>query len=390
MFDPKYKEFANETELRYLEAYERLGSVTKVARELGVQRQSVQSAFRSLRKRAAKAGFAPKHDMTHTVPEGFGVSKVSTLYNEEGQVKAQWVQSKPEDVHREELFHATVEALAAQLPRMPAVEQPTLVYTNLLNLYTITDYHVGALAWHQEGGADWDLRIAERTLNSTFGVMIDQAPRAYTGMIAILGDFLHSDGLLPVTPSSGHVLDQDGRFSKIVAASVNLIRYTVQRALEKHQKVVLLLAEGNHDMASSVWLRTLFKALYEYEPRVEVIDTPLPYYAYQHGRTMLAFHHGHLAKNANLPLIFAAQYPVMWGDTVKRYCHTGHRHHIDEKEYNGMLVTQHSTLAARDAYAARGGWMSERQAMAITYHDVHGQVARSIVTPEMLSVDPTL
>ena len=42
------------------------------------------------------------------------------------------------------------------------------------------------------------------------------------------------------------------------------------------------------------------------------------------------------------------------------------------------------TIAARDAYAARGGWLSERQAAAITYHDEFGEVARTIITPEML------
>lgn len=50
-----------------------------------------------------------------------------------------------------------------------------------------------------------------------------------------------------------------------------------------------------------------------------------------------------------------------------------------------MTVIQHSTLAARDAYAARGGWMSERHVTSITYSDKYGQVARNTVTPEMLS-----
>jgi hypothetical protein len=59
---------------------------------------------------------------------------------------------------------------------------------------------------------------------------------------------------------------------------------------------------------------------------------------------------------------------------------------VEEKEHAGMMVVQHSTLASRDAYAARGGWMSERQCTAITYHTEFGQVCRSTVTPEMLAV----
>ena len=62
----------------------------------------------------------------------------------------------------------------------------------------------------------------------------------------------------------------------------------------------------------------------------------------------------------------------------------GHRHHVEEKEHSGMTVIQHSTLTARDAYAARGGWFSERQATSITYHKQWGQVERHTVTPEML------
>jgi hypothetical protein len=127
----------------------------------------------------------------------------------------------------------------------------------------------------------------------------------------------------------------------------------------------------------------MFRALYENEPRVTVIDSEMPYYVYQHGQTMLAFHHGHLKKKDDLPILFASQFPKVWGNTTKRYAHTGHMHHVDEKEHSGITVIQHPTLSARDAYAARGGWISERAATVITYHERFGQVARNTVVPEM-------
>ncbi len=119
-----------------------------------------------------------------------------------------------------------------------------------------------------------------------------------------------------------------------------------------------------------------------------MIDGELPYYIWSHGKVMLAFHHGHMKKMEGLPLLFASQFPKVWGDAAVRIAHTGHRHHGQEqsKEYSGMTVIQHPTLAARDAYAARGGWMSERSVTAITYHSAYGQVARTTVTPEMLLV----
>ena len=51
-----------------------------------------------------------------------------------------------------------------------------------------------------------------------------------------------------------------------------------------------------------------------------------------------------------------------------------------------MKVTQHSTLATRDAHASRHGWHSIRQCVAITYHSDFGKVCENVVTPEMLEL----
>jgi hypothetical protein len=240
------------------------------------------------------------------------------------------------------------------------------------------------LAWNREGGADWDLKIAEKILAGCFDHLVAGSPAARVGIVNQLGDFLHIDGFLPITPKNQNILDADSRFPKIVQVTVRVLRRLVNLALQKHEIVQVYMHEGNHDPASSVWLREMFCALYENEPRVKVGDSPLPYVAYQHGKTMLAFHHGHLSKNDKLPLLMAAQFSDIWGATKKRYCLVGHRHHIDEKEHAGMTVIQHPTLAARDAFAARGGWVSERQASAITYHEEYGEVGRNTVIPEMI------
>jgi len=321
------------------------------------------------------------------VAPGQMLKGTSTLYKD-GQPVLQWVKTRADAVQMEEFMRAAAAAMAEGLPRTRPAKAPRATLDKLASVYTLTDSHVGALCWHRENLAadgDWDLAIAERTLTGCFEHMVKASPPARVGIVAQLGDFLHSDGLEAKTPTSGHILDQDGRFPKVVQSAIRILRRVIGFALERHEKVVVLMAEGNHDLASSVWLRAMFKALYENEPRVEVIDSELPYYVYQHGETMLAWHHGHLKKNDQLPLLFAAQFPKVWGGTTRRYAHTGHRHHFEEKEHSGMTVVQHSTLAARDAYAARGGWMSERQCTAITYHSEFGQVCRNTVIPEMLA-----
>jgi hypothetical protein len=384
MMDAQLASFATVRELEYLEALEKHGSVIRAAKALGVVRGSIQGAMANLRKRAALRGYAPECDMTKTVPDGFKVKGVSTFYGEDGKPKGQWVKSSADDERRQEMIRAAFEAMAQDLPRLGASLPIPGCDDRLATVYTLTDSHVGMLAWAREAGADWDLAIAERTLSACFARMVESSPAARVGFVNQLGDFLHSDGLLPVTPTSGHILDQDGRYTKLVETAVRILRRVVDLALTKHERVVVLMAEGNHDMASSVWLRTMFKALYENEPRITVDDSALPYYAYVHGEVLLGFHHSHLKKNPGLPILFAAQFAKEWGGTRHRYIHTGNLHHVEEKEHCGAIVFQHPTLAARDAYAARGGWHAGRGMNAISYHDKHGEVGRITVRPEMI------
>jgi len=323
--------------------------------------------------------------MVHAVPDPFIVKGVSTMYDKDGNVCAQWVKSRLDDEKLQAAIRESIDAMMTETPRAKPVASPTKCVAELCNLYTITDYHIGMKSWAPETGADWDLDIAERMLVDAFTHAVKTSPKAAIGLVTQLGDFMHFDSLMPVTPTSGHLLDADSRYSKVVRTATRVLRLVIDLALAHHERVIVVMAEGNHDTASSVWLRHIFSLLYENEPRVKVIDSESPFYAYQHGNTMLAFHHGHLVKKPQIPLLFATRYPQMWGNTTKRYCHTGHMHHVDEKEHPGMKVIQHATLAAPDAYASRNGYDSEREITTITYHAKFGQVARNTVCPEMLT-----
>lgn len=362
------------------------GSIRKASAALGLNFTSVHATIDVVRRRAATLGHSPAHDMTRTVPDGFVVKGVSTFYNKEGKAAGQWVKSRLEESAARQALQIAIAELAKATPRAKPLAKPKgQQAAELCNLYTLTDCHVGMRAWGRETGADWDLKIAEQTLVDAVRHMIAAAPPAETGIVAQLGDWLHFDSLSAITPTSGHILDADSRFGMVVEVSIRILRDIIDLALQRHSKVVVLMAEGNHDMASAVWLRHVFKLLYEREPRVHVIDSELPYYVYQHGQTMLAWHHGHLAKLERLPQIIAAEFAPVWGATTRRYCHTGHMHHALEREHDGIDIIQHPTMAARDAYASRHGWQAKRQITAITYHVRHGQVARHTVTPEMLT-----
>lgn len=383
--DEALKQWATPLQAKYIDKTNELGSARKAAMFFGVDSSAVQTAIRSVERKAARAGYSPDHDMTHTVPEGYVVKGVSTYYNGDGVITGQWVKSSADDLAREAAVKAAYQAMASELPKVKPVPAPADTSPALLNLFTFSDYHLGMRSEARISGEPWNIGLAERLLSQSFDYMIGAAPKASVAFINQLGDFLHHDALLPVTPTHGHVLDADCSLPTMAEAAVRVLRRMIDRALATHEKVVVLLAEGNHDLVSSVWLRLLFRTLYENEPRVEVINSETPYYAYQHGRTMLAFHHGHLSKNEALPLLFATRFSAMWGATEHRYAHCGHKHHKRDNEHSGMDVLQHPTLATADAHSNRGGWDAKRRAFAITYHAKEGETAVQTVTPGMIA-----
>lgn len=381
--DPQLFDHATQRQREVLEAYEAHGSGPAAASALGTHRTYPDKVLRDVKRKAALKGYAPGHIDTGTAP-GFDLKYIKVHRDADGRVKQTWECQAPDAERLLEGLREAVEGMAGEIAPCAPIAAPTAVLSDLLTLYTFTDYHVGMLAWRKEGGADWDLAIAESMGIKAMAALTAGSPSSGRAIVNIQGDFLHFDGLSAVTPQHGHVLDADGRFGKVVDVAIRLIRHLVAQALAKHEHVTLLICEGNHDLASSLWLRKLFAALYENEARIAVHDSELPYYAIEHGKTLLGFHHGHLRKNAQLPALFAAQFREAWGRCPKVYIHTGHRHHKEVKAETGAEVYQHPTLAARDAYAARGGWWSEREITALHYSARYGYAGANNVTPEML------
>lgn len=326
---------------------------------------------------------APLGDVDPGAPlPGFAYKRVSTLANGAGETVLEWKIQSPEAAQRHAAAVAAYAEMAKELPRIEPTPAPAFTDADLCATYTLTDAHIGMLAWRREGGADWDLPIAERVIVGCFAEAVRANPPTETAILNQLGDLLHYDSLSAVTPTSGHILDADGRFTKMVEVAVRVLRRIIGLLLEKHARVHLVLAEGNHDMASSVWLRTMFRALYENEPRITVDDSALPFYLHEFGDVMQVFHHSHLVKFDKIGAKVPAMFPESWGRTRFRYVHTGNYHHRREKDEDGVEVIQHPTMAARDAYAARGAWFAGRAMLVIVYHRNKGEVWRQTFRAE--------
>lgn len=376
-------EVATDRERRIVEALELHGSHSKAAEAIGCAKSNISDALNGLKKRAARLGIAPGHWDSGTAP-GYRVGKVTVQRkNEDGTFR--WERHSPEAVSLEAVMDRCDERLK-DYPRFAPVPGPTPGHATLTNLLGLFDLHIGEKISSDDPDGRWDIATAKETIARSVSHALRSAPRAKRLVLCFGGDAGHYDSLKPVTPKSRHVLNSDGDADDMVEAVLDVAISTIDLALTTHEEVHLVWMEGNHDEFSSIWMRKLLARIYADEPRLTVVQSRVAYYALRFGKVMLCFHHGHGSKLTELAGKFAAMFREMWGQSVYAYAHAGHQHHIHEKEKDGMIATQHPTLAPSDDYALSKGLISKRGCMLITYDDNFGEVARSTVRPEMLGV----
>ena len=338
------------------------------AKKLGMSKQGVQAAVNAVKLKLAKNGIGDSMDLSGHVLPGQYVKGVSTLIDSDGKEKIRWVKTDVDKEHQEQVMKAAIEAMCEDIKPLKAVKAPKKTAEDLLNMFLITDYHMGMYAWKEETrGIDWDIKKAETILYSWFSAAIIESPDAHTAIFAQLGDFLHWDGLDAKTPNSGHPLDADTRIQKVIRVCIRVIRRIITLLLTKHKKVHVIMAEGNHDEVGSAWLREFLSVLYENEPRVTVDISAFPYYGFKWGDTSLFFHHGHKRNGKQLVEALTTHFRELIGNTKYSYAHKGHLHSKEVITVGPMQLTQHTTLSPNDAYSGKLGFGDGMKAEVITY-----------------------
>ena len=249
----------------------------------------------------------------------------------------------------------------------------------LCTFYNIVDHHLAMMAWGQETGEEYDLRIGIDRLTESMATLVQAAPKSGTAVVLNLGDFFHSHDDSATTKQSGHNLDVDGRHYKVLLAGVELTVACIDMAAEKHSKVVYRALRGNHDDGPHAALTIALYHHYRNCDNVEIEINASDFFSYQWGRNMVCGHHGDKAKAERLVLHMADHWPEMWGATHWRFLWTGHIHHDSAKDIGGVSWESFRTLAPKDAYAASHAYSSRQTMAAITLHKDFGEVLRNKV-----------
>jgi hypothetical protein len=220
----------------------------------------------------------------------------------------------------------------------------------------IWDAHLGAYAWRDEVGADWDVDIAtNRVLNSVDDMIEELKPYPIGKVLMPVGnDFLHFDNARLRTTTGEHHLDVDSRFARVYTAGLKCLCYMVQRAAEEFGNVEVIYVPGNHDFVLSYTLCAVLAHRFLWDERVKVDLGANPRKFRLNGGVLLGFDHGARTAPNQLALTFAQQAIEYWSASTYREIQVGDKHQKWEKMYegvvptNGVLIRRHPSLCNVD------------------------------------------
>ena len=325
---------------------------------------------------------APLGRKTPIITKGFAIKGVSTLRDGRGRTLVEWTKTR-EEPSAEDAVAAIKKAFENYEPSAPARPLRDALYYEYLTLYPLPDLHLGMFGWGKETeGPDWDLKIAQREIGAAQQKVVERTTESRYAVVLVGGDATHADTNRNMTADSGHILQVDGRYDKVVEVTQQTTVRQVELCLDRHSDVEVRVLRGNHDEHTSVAIAHFLKAWYRNDPRVTVDTSPSLFWHRRFGKVMLASTHGHEAKPAQMPMIMAARYPEVWGATKHRYAHTFHVHHSAklQDEIGGVIVETHQAPIPHDAWHAGMGYLSGRSLCSIAYDPEHGESARTRVS----------
>lgn len=211
-------------------------------------------------------------------------------------------------------------------PRKTYVSAPLKVNKNLptvCGVMSLQDIHFG-----KEGNNTIDLDF-----ESAIEDLIQRASVSHHIEVlyfVIGGDLINMDTFAGTT-TSGTPLDNSMKATDAYIQAFDCMQWAVVNLANYCDKLKVVYLPGNHDRLSSFHLAHALSKSIE-GPNIEWDVEYAERKAYVWGENFNAFEHGDV-KSKSTPLVYATEFPYMWGHTKFRTLFTGHYHQNKKVEY---------------------------------------------------------
>jgi hypothetical protein len=325
----------------------------------------IVSQYRAIKKESNDLGLDDS-DVKH----GWLKSKTASLFFKNPNFK------ENEEENYEKVRESILKDIEAHLPKYELFERKDCRDSHLL-VIDPADVHIGKLCESFETGEEYNNQIAvQRVLEGVQGIL-DKTKGFHIDKILFIGgnDILHIDSPRRTT-TSGTPQDTDGMWYSNFLIAKQLYVEIIEKLLTVAD-VHFTFNPSNHDYVHGFFLADVIRTWFK-DCKQITFDCSISHRkAYRYGLNLIGTTHGDGAKNQDLPLLMATEFPLEWAATKHRYVYTHHVHHKFSKDYIGVTVESLRSPSGSDSWHHRNGYQHAPKAVeGFLHHPIQGQVAR--------------
>jgi len=388
--DPALKEWADDGGKELIDNINVYGGYRAAARALNATHTVLIRRVQVIEKRAALAGYSPRHGMTETVPEPFMLKARSVLRKTDWNTgeKRELLAWDKSNVDEERKVEIIKEGIAAFMEGFGAAVIPPFACpdpcADVIPWIQIGDAHIGMLAHEAEAGANFNIEIAEREICAAFRMIIEDIKPCERLVINDLGDSTHFENTEKQTAASRHALDGE-RPRLMIRAISRIMRFVIDLALTKARTVDVIVNQGNHSRFGDFWMNEMLNVAYGSTDRVNVLDNESVFIGYRMGNTLVMVHHSDKCSVDRLADVMMEDFKQDFAETEFHYIDIGHIHHkMTSKEKGGCVIESWNTLARGDKWHREKGYRA-RQSMSVVFRSrTYGEVYRRLLPIKMI------
>jgi len=263
------------------------------------------------------------------------------------------------------------------------------------------DLHIGRLAYGNETGDSYDIKIAVKRDNDSTDYFMNEAHylakrKPFEKVLMVFGnDYFNYTHAKPFTATSnGTYQESDSRYQKMFITGVNQAITRIERASELGPVHVIFIP-GSHDEENTWYMSIVLNAYFRNNPNVTIDVSPTLRQFLQFGKNLLGFDHGQYPTFERLFANMAFADTKAWEATVFKYFYTGHLHHKEVKakvwqggpreikiakgnmliteDLNGILFDRLTSLTSNDYYEHSRGFIHIKNAEAFIFDKEFGK-----------------
>ena len=226
----------------------------------------------------------------------------------------------------------------------------------------VPDLHIGLLAWREETGEDYDLKIVKENFFKCINDIVKRCRhrRIKKVVFVTLGDLLHVDNDQGTT-TKGTQQQMDGRMAKIVGCAEDILIDGIT-LLGQIAPVEYIYIAGNHDRVCGYMLARSVSNVFRNDPNVTCDISPNPIKYRRYGVGLVMYHHGDAPKKniGEIPMLHARE-ELSKAKFVE--INLGHYHDEEIKSVNGARIRYFPTICTSSYWEHQQAYGSSMKAI---------------------------